>query len=83
MPWDPESGETFGQHMRGGVPLGQGRTADVVVGDRTWATRDQVVEGRTPDGGRYKRVRSQAGHDSIFETTPDGRERKHAHIHLR
>lgn len=82
MPWDPDSEQTFGQWARGGAPLG-GRTADVVTGDRTWATRDQVAEGRTPDGGRFKRVRSQAGHDSIYETTPDGRERKHAHIHLR
>jgi hypothetical protein len=83
MPWDPESGETFGQYARGGAPLGEGRTTDVVVGERTWRTRDQVTEGRTGEGGRYKAVLDQAGNRVTEETTPKGSQRKHVHINLR
>ncbi|MEV0382427.1 hypothetical protein [Nonomuraea sp. NPDC050643] len=81
MPWDP-SAETFGEYMRGGEPLGEGRTTDVVTGERTYLTRDQVVEGRTPDGGRFKAVRDQGGNVVTEETTPSGRQRKHVAIHL-
>lgn len=83
MPDTPESGETFGSRMRGGKPLGQGRTVDVVVGDTTWRTRDQRVEGRTPEGGRFQRVTDQLGNDVTRETTPDGRERQHVKIRIR
>ncbi|SET48086.1 hypothetical protein [Nonomuraea wenchangensis] len=82
MPWDPESGETFGEHMRGGAPLGEGRTADVVVGDRTWVTRDQVREGRTADGGRFKRVIDQLGNRVTERTDGHGRQRRDVHINL-
>lgn len=81
MPWDPEGAETFGAHMRGGAPLG-GRSVDVVAGETTWATRDQVQEGRTEDGGRWQRRRDQLGHDVTRETTPRGQERQHVRINL-
>ncbi len=82
MPWDPDSGLTFGEWMRGGERVGEGRTADVVVGETSWVTRDQVAEGRTPDGGRFKAVRDQAGHIVTEETTSSGRQRKHVTINL-
>ncbi|MFN2636915.1 MAG: hypothetical protein ABR585_07815 [Gemmatimonadaceae bacterium] len=78
MAWDPETGQTFGAYMRGD----DGRTVEVTVGGRTFATKDQVVEGRTPEGGQFKVIRDQAGHDTSYETTPDGRERKHVHLNL-
>lgn len=80
MPWDPST-QTFGEFMRGGEPLG-GRTSDVVVGERTHATRDQVEEGRTEEGGRYKAVRDQNGHHVIEETRPSGEQRQHVQINL-
>ena len=83
MPWDPERDGPIGPWLRGGAPLGKGRTADVVVGERTYATRDQVVEGRTPEGGRFKRTTDQAGHETTQETTPDGHEKQHVRINLR
>ncbi|WP_326642857.1 hypothetical protein OG884_05735 [Streptosporangium sp. NBC_01755] len=81
MPWDPDVDGPFGAWLRGGAPLGEGRTADVVVGDRTWVTRDQVVEGRTEDGTRWQRRRDQLGNDVIRETAR-GRERQHVNINL-
>lgn len=83
MPHDPAVHGTFGSYMRGGEPLGEGRTADVVTGEPTWATRDQVVEGRREDGTRFKRVRDQNGHDITDRTGPDGRERRDVRINLR
>jgi hypothetical protein len=59
-----------------------GRTVEVTVGGRTCATKDQVVEGQTSEGGRFKVVRDQGGHDTSYETTADGRERKHVHLNL-
>ncbi|MEV8637800.1 hypothetical protein AB0395_39750 [Streptosporangium sp. NPDC051023] len=53
-----------------------------IRGGRTWVTRDQVSEGRTEDGGRFKTVRDQRGHDVTQETTPVGRERQHVRINL-
>lgn len=82
MPWDPSSDQTFGEWLRGGAPLGRGRTADVVTGERTWATRDQHAEWATRDGSRFKAIRDQAGNIVTHETTPRGRERKHVHIGL-
>lgn len=81
MPWDPDSGVPFGEWMRGGEPLGS-RTADVVVGERTHLTRDQVAEWRTEDGARFKATRDSGGHIVTEETTPQGRERKHVTINL-
>ncbi|MGW4663174.1 hypothetical protein [Streptosporangium sandarakinum] len=77
MPWNPSSGQTFGEWMRGE----DGRTVEVIPGGRQ-VTRDRVTEGRTAEGGRFKVVRDQAGHDTSYETTADGRERKHVHINL-
>jgi len=72
--WERGEGPSFGEYLRGGP--------DVILGERTWRTRDQVEEGRTPDGGRYKRVVDQAGHVVTEETTPSGRERRHVRINL-
>ena len=83
MPWDPESGETFGEYARGGAPLGEGRTADVVTGERTWATRDQVAEGRTESGERFKRPTDQLGHQVTERTDVRGKQRKDVNIRLR
>ncbi|MEU7861205.1 hypothetical protein [Nonomuraea sp. NPDC049141] len=82
MPHDPSSGVTFGAYMRGGKPLGQGRSADVVLGERTWLTQDQVHEGRTADGVRFKETLDQLGHQVVEETLPDGQERKHVRLNL-
>lgn len=84
MPHDPNSDQTFGQYMRGGAPLGQGRTVEVIEGGQTWATKDQVLEdvpARRDTPGR-KTVRDQRGHEITQETTPDGRERQHVRINL-
>lgn len=82
MPWDPNSGQTFGEYMRDGEPLGEGRTADVVVGERTFLTADQVREGTRDDGTRFQHRMDQRGHEVIRETSPDGRERQHVRINL-
>ncbi|MEU8035714.1 hypothetical protein [Streptosporangium sp. NPDC049078] len=82
MPWDPQSGQTFGEHMRGGQPLGN-RTADVITDEPTYLTKDQVQERRGENGSFYKATRDQAGHITTLETTADGRERKHVRIGLR
>jgi hypothetical protein len=83
MPWDPESGETFGEYARGGAPLGEGRTADVVTGERTWVTRDQVQEGRTETGERFKQTTDQLGHQVTERTDARGKQRKDVNIRLR
>lgn len=77
------SEQTFGERMRGGRPLGKGRGPDVITGERTWRTRDQVVEGDTPDGGKFKRTTDQLGNDVTQETTKDGRFRQHVRINIR
>lgn len=82
MPWNPEV-ETFGTYMRGGEPLGEGRTADVVTGKRTWATRDQVEEGRSRDGGCFKRTTDQLGNQVTERTDTRGRQRQDVKIVLR
>lgn len=82
MAWDPKR-ETFGEYMRGGAPVGEGRTADVLVGEQTWATKDQVAEGRTDDGGRYKQVTDQLGHRVTERTDAQGRQRRDVTINLR
>lgn len=83
MPWSPESGQTFGEYARGGAPLGEGRTTDVVTGEHTWRTRDQVQEGRTEDGGRFKQVTDQLGHQVTERTDTKGRQRRDVNINFR
>lgn len=73
--WDPQSGQTFGEYMRGGP--------DVVTGERTWVTRDQVEEGKRDDGSRFQTTTDQLGHEVTRETTRDGRERQHVRINIR
>jgi hypothetical protein len=82
MPYDPRIHGTFGAYMRGGQPLGKGRSADVVLGPRTWLTQDQVHEGTTADGVRFKERVDQLGHQVVEETLPDGSERKHVRLNL-
>ena len=48
----------------------------------TNATRDEVAEGSTPDGGRFKATRDTFGHIVTEETTPSGHQRKHVTINL-
>lgn len=79
MPWDPDSGITFGEYMRNG----DGRTLEHIQGGQSWVTKDQIVEGRTDEGGRFQTRRDQLGHDVTVETTPDGREQRHVRINLR
>ena len=83
MPWDPQRDGPFGLWLRGGAPLGAGRTADVVVGERTSATRDVVAEGRTDDGGRFKRVTDQLGNEVTERTDSRGGEHRDVRIKLR
>ncbi|MGI5274877.1 hypothetical protein ACQEUU_37490 [Nonomuraea sp. CA-218870] len=83
MPWNPDDGQTFGEWLRGGAPLGDGRTADVVTGERTWRTRDQVNEGRTEAGERFKTVTDQLGNRVTERTDAKGRQRKDVKIRLR
>jgi hypothetical protein len=83
MPWDPKRDGPFGAWLRGGAPLGEGRTADVVVGERTSATRDLVNEGRTDDGGRFKRTTDQLGNRVTERTDAHGGEHRDVHIKLR
>jgi hypothetical protein len=82
MPHNPATDGSFGEWMRGGAPLGQGRTVDVITDEPTWVTRDQVTEERREDGARVQRIRGQLGHVITRETTPDGRERQHVRINL-
>jgi hypothetical protein len=55
--WDPESGVTFGEYVRSKRP-------QILSGGRTWATRDQVSEGRGSDGVAFKHVVDQLGHET-------------------
>jgi hypothetical protein len=82
MPWDPEKDGPIGPWLRGGAPLGEGRTADVVIGKRTWRTRDQVKEGRTETGERYKRVTDQLGHEVTERTDSRGGQHRDVRINL-
>ena len=45
-------------------------------------TRDQVSEGRTPEGERFKRVRDQLGHEVTERTDSGGVERRDVRINL-
>ncbi|MEU3162893.1 hypothetical protein [Streptosporangium sp. NPDC006930] len=82
MPHNPETDGTFGAYLRGGAPLG-GRGPDVIVDEPTWRTRDQIDEGRTPEGGKYKATTDGNGHTVTEETTPSGHQRKHVKIRIR
>lgn len=80
MAWDPNSGQSFGEYLRGGQPRGdRARTVEVIEGGRTWATRDQVLV----DTPTRRAVRDQLGHVITMETAPNGRERQHVRINLR
>ncbi len=83
MPHNPNSGQSFGEWMRGGAPLGEGRTTDVVTGEPTWQTRDQVTEGVTEAGERFKRTTDQLGHQVTERTDARGRQRRDVRINLR
>lgn len=72
MPWDPESGQTFGEYVRSKRP-------QVRPSGWTWATRDQVVE----DSPTRKTVRDQAGHDVTERTDERGRQHRDVRINLR
>lgn len=72
MPWDPESGLTFGEYMRD-------KGIQVRPSGWTWATRDQVVE----DSRTRKTVRDQAGHEVTERTDERGRDHRDVHIYLR
>ncbi|MFC4006648.1 hypothetical protein ACFOY2_05410 [Nonomuraea purpurea] len=76
MPEDSEDGLTYGERLRR-------KAIQVRAGGWSWNTRDQVTEWRTADGGHFKKVTDQAGHETTQETTPDGRERQHVRINLR
>lgn len=52
MPWDPESGLTFGQYMRA-------KSVQVRPAGWTWRTRPQVLE----DSRMRRTVRDENGHD--------------------
>lgn len=82
MPHDPKIHGTFGSYMRGGVPLGRGRTVDVALVERTYVTRDQVEEGRMPDGTRYQRTTDQLGNQVTERTDPRGGQHKDVRINL-
>lgn len=75
MPEDSESDIPYGEKLR---------RKGVQVRASGWsnATRNVVDEGRTEQGGRFKKVTDQMGHEVTEETTPDGRERKHVRINL-
>lgn len=74
--FDPSSGITYGQYLRN-------KGIQVMPGGRTWVTRDQVTEGRTDDGARFKRTRDQLGHDVTERTDADGRTHRDVAINLR
>ena len=75
-PYDPEADGPYAEWLKnkGVQALAQGWTE---------ATRDQVTEGRTEDGGRFKRTRDQLGNDITERTDARGRQRKDVNINLR
>ncbi|MEU6725462.1 hypothetical protein ABZ917_17280 [Nonomuraea wenchangensis] len=72
MPWNPDSGESFGEYMRS-------KGVQVRPSGWTWTTRDQVIE----DSPTRRTVRDQAGHEVTERTDEQGREHRDVHIHLR
>jgi hypothetical protein len=75
MPEDSAADISYGEKLRR-------KGIQVRTSGWSWRTRDQVAEGRTDEGGRFKTVRDQAGHEVTEETTPTGRQRRHVHINL-
>lgn len=75
MAWDPESGQTFGEYMRGD----DGRGPNVVVGERTFLTGDQVLE----DTPTRRRVRDQLGNEVTERTGADGGYHRDVRINVR
>lgn len=76
MPWDPESGITFGEYMRA-------KSIQVRPAGWTWTTRDQVAEGRNQAGERFKTTTDQLGNQVTERTDAKGRQRKDVNIILR
>src|SRR5690606_17456725 len=76
VPWDPDSGQTFGEYVRS-------KGVQVRPGGWTWTTRDQVTEGRNPAGERFKTVTDQLGNEVTERTDAKGRQRKDVNIILR
>lgn len=71
MAWDPSSGLTFGEYMRGGSPRGGGvRTAEVRA-SREERDADLIVHGRRDDGTGLKRLVDRDGH--VVTKHADGR----------
>lgn len=64
MPWDPASGIPFGEYMRA-------KGIQVRPSGWTWRTRDEVRQGRRPDGVAVKRTVDQLGHETTEHA--DGR----------
>lgn len=58
MPWDPASGQTFGQYCRD-------KHLQTRAGGWTNATRDVVTEGVDKRGQRFKSTRDQLGNDVV------------------
>jgi hypothetical protein len=75
VPWDPDSGQTFGEYVLSKV-------VQVRPGGWTLTTRDQVTEGRNPAGERFKTVTDQLGNQVTERTDAKGRQRKDVHINL-
>jgi hypothetical protein len=71
--YDPECGLTYAEWLR---------AKNVGRMPRTHATKDQVIEGETPGGGQYKRVRDQLGNEVTQRTERDGSEHQDVQINL-
>lgn len=71
--YDPERDGPYGDWLR---------SKNVAQTSRTHATKDQVTEGPTRDGGRYKRVKDQLGHEVTQRTERDGSEHQDVTINL-
>ena len=62
MAWDPSSGLTFGEYMRGGSPPSRSaRTAEAKV-SREERDADLLVRGRRDDGTSFVRLVDRDGH---------------------
>ncbi len=62
MAWDPSSGLTFGEYMRGGSPRGGGvRTAEVRA-SREERDADTLARGHRDDGTPFTRLVDRDGH---------------------
>ncbi len=71
--YDPERDGPYGEWLK---------AKNVGHMPRTHATKDQVTEGRTNTGGRYKRTRDQLGHVVTQRTEAGGSEHQDVTINL-